>query len=164
MDELSQARLKELLHYDPDTGVFTHLYARRGVTVGNVAGTKGRYGYWFLVLLHRKYLAHRVAWCYLHGAFPPDQIDHINRIRDDNRECNLRCVTLAQNRQNLGVSGRNKSGYRGVSYDKVNDLWRASISVGGKARNLGRYKTKSEAATAYKQAAVKLHTHGAFNV
>jgi hypothetical protein len=62
------------------------------------------------------------------------------------------------------MSGKNKSGYRGVSYDKINDMWRASISVGGKARNLGRYDSIAEAAAAYKQAALKLHTHGAFNV
>lgn len=159
MDELSQARLKELLHYDADTGVFTWRARKRGVTVGRIAGSPAHYGYWCLVLEGKRYAAHRLAWLYVYGVYPASCTDHINRIRRDNRIANLREATRAQNLQNLGINDRNKSGARGVSFDALNDKWRASISVDGRAKNLGRFSTKEDAAQAYKVAAAKYHTH-----
>jgi hypothetical protein len=119
----------------------------------------GRYGYWFLHLDHKRYAAHRLAWLYVYGVWPAECIDHINRVRTDNRISNLREATRAQNRQNLCLSAKNKSGIRGVSFDRVNSNWRASISVGGRAKNLGRFASKSDAAAAYAAEAAKFHTH-----
>jgi len=158
-DTVSPERLRELLHYNPDTGLFTWRKSKRGVTAGRVAGCVGRYGYWTLNIDYKRYAAHRVAWLYVYGVWPVECIDHINRLRTDNRISNLREATPAQNRQNLCLSAKNKSGTRGVSFDRINGNWRASISVGGKAKNLGRFASKSDAASAYAVAAAKLHTH-----
>lgn len=92
---LTQARLKELFHYDKETGAFTHIKARRGVRVGKILGCLANNGYLVIRADGKLYLAHRLAWMYVHGAFPPDQLDHINRMRTDNRLCNLRLATNA---------------------------------------------------------------------
>lgn len=154
---LTQSQLKELLHYDSDTGIFTHILPRRGVTINAEAGFVQSDGYRYVTLLGARYVSHRLIWLYVHGRLPINQLDHINRNRSDNRLMNLREVTLAENRQNLGLSAKNKSGFRGVSFDKVNNLWRASISVNNKNVNLGRYTTILEAQKAYALAAKKFH-------
>lgn len=156
---LTQERLKELVSYCPATGVFTWHARKRGVTVGRIAGAVGRYGYWFIVLDGKRYAAHRLVWLYIRGEWPVDCIDHINRIRTDNRLANIRAATRAQNMQNLGVDYKNKSGFRGVSFDIANNKWRASISVDGKTKNLGRFTDKKLAVLAYRAAAAKYHTH-----
>ena len=155
---LAQSQLKKLLHYDPDTGVFTHKLPRHGVSVGREAGYLQPDGYRYVTLLGFRYVAHRLIWVYVHGYLPANQLDHINRNRSDNRLLNLREVTAAENKQNLGISSKNKSGFRGVSFDKDNNLWRASISVNNKPVNLGRYPTILEASKAYALAAKKYHS------
>ena len=152
-------RLKELLIYDPETGVFKHNLARQGVTVGAKAGYVNSDGYVYIVLDKKKYVAHRLIWLYLYGHWPTNQLDHINRIRHDNRLINLREVTIKENRQNLNLTSKNKSGVRGVSFDKPTNLWRANIQVNGKTINLGRYDTIEKAAKAYAMGAKKYHTH-----
>lgn len=156
---MNQNRVRELLNYCSETGVFTWRISKRGVTLGRLAGNIGRYGYWYIVLDNKRYVAHRLVWLYVYGDWPADCIDHINRIRTDNKLANIRAVTRAQNLQNLGLDNKNKSGFRGVSYDAANKKWRASISIQGKAKNLGRYNTKDLAVIAYKAAAAKYHTH-----
>ena len=150
---MNQVRLQELLHYCPLTGVFT----RR--STGKITGCVNRYGYLDTQLDNQRYPLHRIAWLYVFGVWPSDCIDHKNRVRTDNRIENLREATRAQNRQNLALDARNKSGVRGVSFDAANKKWRASISVNGRAKNLGRYKLKEDAAKAYKKAASVYHTH-----
>lgn len=156
---MNQNQLKELVHYCAETGAITWRVRKRGVTVGRIAGNVGRYGYWYLVVNGKRYVAHRLIWLYVYGVWPTNCIDHINRNRIDNRIINLREATIEQNRQNLGLDKANKSGFRGVSYDSKNKKWRASISVKGRAKNLGRYADKNSAALAYKIAAAKYHTH-----
>lgn len=156
---LTQERLKELLHYDSDTGIFRHNKSRYGVTKGMRAGSIDRYGYVCIILNGKRYAAHRLAWLYMTGKLPIEQLDHINRIRTDNRYKNLREVSAAENKQNLGLHLKNKSGIRGVSYDYTAEKWRANISVNGKSKNLGRYLTIEEAAKAYAKGAALYHTH-----
>ena len=155
---LTQSELKKLLHYDPDTGIFTHKLPRRGVSVGKEAGYPQPDGYRYVTLLGFRYVSHRLIWLYVYGRLPINQLDHVNRDRSDNRLINLREVTAAENKQNLGISSKNKSGFRGVSFDKNNNLWRASISVNNKPINLGRYPTILEASKAYALAAKKYHS------
>ena len=102
--ELTAERLREVLAYDPDTGVFTWK-ARTSpfsrVNVGDVAGNLRRDGYIEICVDGRKHQSHRLAWLYVYGEWPADQIDHINGIRTDNRIANLREANNAENHHNL---------------------------------------------------------------
>lgn len=96
---LTQKRLKELMTYNESTGVFTRIrpIQRAGYRVSdNLNGD----GYLALCIDYKQYLQHRVAWLYAYGQFPEGHLDHINRIKTDNRICNLRQVTDFENSQN----------------------------------------------------------------
>lgn len=145
---LTQAQLKERLHYDPETGIFTWLIPKRNsVKTGSIAGTKDRYGYIQIQLQHKRYGAHRLAWLYVHGRFPDSQIDHINRVKADNKICNLREVTHQQNQFNRDVNKNNTSGYIGVTMK--GKKYRARITVEGKRTYLGLFDTAEKAGQAY---------------
>lgn len=155
---LTQSRLKELLHYCPDTGVFTWQRARQGVRVGCVAGGIGGEGYRSIRVDGRNYLAHRLAWLYVYGEWPKDQIDHINGVKDDNRIANLREATNAENNQNLAMRSSNKSGFVGVHWHSRDRKWHANIRINMKRKFLGRFNTPESAHAAYLAAKAELHT------
>lgn len=151
---LTLADLREQLAYDETTGVFTRKIARsRRQRVGDVAGSMYKDGYVYIRVNTKKYLAHRLAWFYVNGEWPPQWIDHANLDRGDNRICNLRACTPSQNMHNMNAPSHNKSGIKGVCYDNTNRKWLASIQVDGKPKNLGRYPTSELAAAAYEAAA-----------
>lgn len=157
MKELTISRLKELLSYDPLTGHFTRLETISGgkANAGDIAGHSAYQGYIGIGIDGRYYKAHRVAWFYMHGVWPT-VIDHKNRIKSDNRLCNLREVTVSQNRENMIGYKNNKSGHKGVYH--FQDAWVAQINSGGKRHYLGRFKEKEDAIHAYKIAASTMHT------
>lgn len=156
---ITQERLKELLDYDPGTGVFTWRIGRGfRAKAGSVAGRVNKRGYWEVSVDHKRYRSHRLAWLYIYGELPPNQIDHINRIRTDNRISNLRLATIPENNQNQGKRRDNTSGVIGVYWDKKNGKWKAQISLNGRVMSLGRYETIEEATTARVAAKAKLHT------
>src|SRR4029450_2313606 len=116
MTELTAERLRELLDYDPETGDFTWKVNRRCVRSGSVAGNVNCVdGYCYIGVDARRYHAHRLAWLYIKGAWPNDQIDHINGNKADNRFANLRQATHSQNQANGGRYSNNASGYNGVT-------------------------------------------------
>ena len=118
----SQERLKELLNYDPDTGVFTWKVKRHGVTSGSEAGCIEKYGYRYIKVDGAQYFAHRLAWMYVHGVDPAElQIDHVNQVKDDNKMSNLRLATHQQNQRN------NKS--KGICLHKKSNKWHANIRI-----------------------------------
>lgn len=130
-EKLTQKRVRELLDYDPETGLLTWKVNRRGsARVGDVAGTMDGAGYIKLSIDSKQYLAHRVVWLWNYGYFPEYQVDHINRVKVDNRVCNLREVSATCNLRNSCVSTRNRSGVKGVSVNKHG--CHASIMIGGK--------------------------------
>jgi hypothetical protein len=145
---LTQARLKELLHYNPDTGVFTNLSARStSIKAGVSAGYIRQDGYVVIKVDSKPYKAHRLAWLYVHGSWPIDLIDH---IRSDNKISNLREATNRQNIQNLKAArSDNGSGYLGVSFRKGCGKWRATIFIDGMNRSLGDFDTPELASEAY---------------
>ena len=145
---LTQKRLKELLHYDPETGVFTYIRARSKVRVGDVAGTSGTRGYLQCNIDGKPYKLHRLAWLYVHGDMPKE-IDHINRDRSDNRILNLRVVSRSENNMNRAEKP-GRSGRPGVWKNKVG--WAAFIRSGGKRRYLGNYPSIELASQAYEAA------------
>lgn len=152
---LQADRLRELLHYDPDTGIFRWLVASANrIKINSVAGTKSSKGYLRIQIDRKIYPAHRLAWVYVYGAWPKGFIDHINRDRADNRLCNLRDATASENMRNCGVRKNNTSGYKGVSYWAHKKLWAAQIRLNNKNTLLGMFDTPEAAAAAYKTAAI----------
>lgn len=150
--------IKELLRYDPITGAFAWLVDRRGAMAGDRAGTKNPSGYLEISIKGTKYRAHRLAWLFMTGQQPPECLDHINGIKDDNRWSNLREATVSQNVINSKVSTRNKVGLKGVSLvPSQNDIWCARIRHEGKLIYLGCFSTPELAHAAYCEAACRLH-------
>jgi len=146
--------LKELAKnysYDPDTGYFTRILKTDPRTqVGDVAGSKRTRDTYVMVCLKRRaYPAHRLAWLLMTGNWPKDQIDHINRIKADNRFCNLRECNAQQNSRNTAPSPHNKSGYKCVHWRGLAKKWAAIICVDGERIELGLFECRHDAARAY---------------
>ena len=156
----TQKQLKEILYYDPETGVFTWRVNRGGgARAGDVAGYLHREGYIRIGFSGKVYRAHRLAWLYVHGKWPKYEIDHMNRIRDDNRIVNLREASHADNSHNLGLSSKNTSGVSGISWYKYTKEWCAQIKVKGETIFLGAFPTKREAIKSRKAAEKKYGFH-----
>lgn len=158
---IDQQTLKDLFEYDPDTGIFTRKKAVSNQKQGCIAGCQDGSGYSVIRVKRISYRAHRLAWMYVYGKFPENEIDHINRIRSDNRICNLREVSRNQNMQNKDKAVSNKTGYKGVSISKQKKYKKfvAQIKFNGKVIYLGRYFCAESAYAAYCKAANELHTH-----
>lgn len=159
---LTQARLKEVLSYDPATGFFTWL-ENNGLNgkKGAAAGSKGKSGYVAIQVDGRQYLAHRLAWLYVTGSWPAKLIDHRDSVEWNNAWENLRAATNAENQQNrAGLPSNNTSGYLGVTWSEHHGRWLARITVNGKARSLGQFRTAKLAGIAYYIAKRNLHPFG----
>lgn len=156
---LTQERLKELLSYDQASGVFTwNLRPARSLVAGQAAGSKHAKGYTVIRISRVAYFAHRLAWLYMTGEWPSRQVDHINGVRNDNRWCNLRTATQAENSQNQrGPRSDSKSGLLGVTWSKQGKKWQAQIKVDRVNRHLGCFTDKHEAHAAYLRAKAELH-------
>lgn len=146
---LTQARLKELLHYEPETGIFTRRVSTGNqVKAGAVAGGLKLNGYVQITIDGKGYLAHRLAWFYTEGYFPEHDVDHVNRIRDDNRRINLREASRSCNLKNAGDRSTNSSGVKGITFYKRANKFQAQIVINWRCHYLGRYETLLEAACA----------------
>lgn len=156
--KLTQERLKELLRYDPETGVFTWHHINGRVAINGVAGCPDSYGYLQIRVDGTLYLSHRLAWLYLHGYFPVG-IDHINGIKNNNRISNLREVSHSENMQNKKIHSNNTSGVQGVSWQNQRDVWCAYINVNGKRLHIGSFKELNNAIKARKSAESKHNYH-----
>ncbi len=139
---MTQNKLKSLLTYNKDTGIFNWLKS------GKVAGTKDL-GYIRIRIEGKAYRAHRLAWLYVYGCMPTKEIDHINRVKHDNRIINIRDVSKSENqsnRESFFVKGK------GVQYNKRDNIWVSKISVNKKQIYIGSYSTKEEALIARRKA------------
>ena len=152
------AELRRKLAYNPDTGVFTWIVSE-GAKAGSEAGFVTEHGYVRIRLLGRLHMAHRLAWLYMHGDFPPNQLDHKNRVRNDNRISNLRPATRKQNNENTSLQVNNWSSAKGVSWHAGACKWVAQITHNNECRYLGLHTTIASASAAYQKAADELFTH-----
>ena len=157
MADLTLERLRELLHYDPETGIFTRLIGVRGAAAGRQAGALDSYGYLRMSIDSKRYKNHRVAWFYVYGKWPAMILDHINQVKSDNRISNLREVTASENVHNTSRMPNNTSGYRGVTWAKKKHRWKAQITVNKKRTVLGHFDTAEDAFMAYAKAAKAIH-------
>lgn len=146
-------RLHELLDYDPETGVFTRKVGRGGTgRKSSIAGFINDRGYRRIKIDCKPYSAHRLAWLYVYGYMPENEIDHKNRIKDDNRICNLREVSHHCNMRNKTTYKNNRSGIVGVTWHKRDKIWQSVIRVNNKNIHLGYFDNKLLAAKARRKA------------
>jgi hypothetical protein len=154
---ITQDDVTELLNYDQDTGIFTWKKKRRGVVKDRPLGTDNGFGYLRITVLGKSYYAHRLAWLYVHGSMPKDQIDHINGIKSDNRIVNLRSVSGITNAQNkLNPNSRSASKILGVSWHKKAKKWQAHICIYKQRKYLGLFSNIEDAEKAYKAERIKV--------
>ena len=160
-ENLTQKELKEVLHYDADSGVFTWLASRSNrIKQGDVAGYINKvHGYRVIKVNGKLYKAHRLVFLYMTGKFPPDEIDHLNHLRYDNRFVNLRHATRVENSRNRSMNSNNTSGFNGVYWHEGASKWRVRIRVNGKDKHLGLFTDMDDAIIARKKANVENEFH-----
>lgn len=144
---LTQDELKKQLHYDPETGIFTWKINKANIKAGMEAGSIS-HGYRQITFNRKVLRLHRLAFLYMEGYLPENDVDHINRIKDDNRWSNLREVNRVCNSRNCNINKNNTSGITGVTWDTQNKKWCAQLSINKKNFYLGSFKTKFDAAKA----------------
>ena len=176
MINLTQNLLHEIFAYDPETGVLSHKDRPRWMfksgynggetswktwntqNAGKAVANCGSGGYLRVNINGNRYFAHRLIWVMVNGEWP-EEIDHINGDRTDNRLCNLRAVSRQENLRNLAKRSDNSSGHTGVSFSKRDGVYVAYIGIGNKTKVIGRYSTAEEAAEARHNAQIDLGYH-----
>lgn len=161
----------QYLSYDPCSGLFrwkcrderhpSYNFRTRGwntVFAGKVAGKLHTSGYIYISIRRKLYLAHRLAWLTTYG-FLPDEVDHENHIRSDNRISNLRGVDNFANAQNITKPSDNTSGFVGVYWHKGAQKWMAQIRENKRIHYLGLFHSKEDALRRRKDAEVEFGFH-----
>ena len=155
---LSIDKLKEQVLYCADTGVFTWNVNKNRVSIGDVVGFVTSKGYLATKIHGKCYFLHRLAWFYVYGQWPKNQIDHINGEKKDNRIENLRDVSGAQNCQNqTGPRKTNKTQLQGVSVDK-NKKYHAQLMINRRVFRLGSFDSPEQAHEVYLAKKAELST------
>lgn len=153
---LTQARVRDLLFYDPATGEFWWKRHGPGRNADVPAGCFDQHGYRVICIDYVLHRAGRLAWLYVHGEFP-DEVDHKNRVRDDDRIENLRMADRAGNNRNRGLNKNNTSGCKGIYWSKPHGKWHARVMVNRKHVHVGLFDDLNEAKYAVEQARKRLH-------
>jgi len=154
LSDLTVQELRRNLLYNPDTGEWIWLisqsnFIQAGRRAGNIVGG----GYLQIRFKGVGYYSARLAWFYMTGEWPTDQIDHINRDRLDDRWINLRQATFGQNQANTGIPSNNTSGYKGVSWRKQSNKWEARVNN----IYLGMFESIEDAKKARDDFVIKMH-------
>lgn len=154
---LTAERLRKVLEYDPETGIFTRATSFHNRYVGKEAGTLTMDGYKSILINGKIYRAHRLAWLYTYDFFPELMLDHVNGDRSDNRIANLRMCGYSNNQENRSLSGSGAIKYLGVYFDKRRKKFISQITSQGVTKHLGSFATALEAHEAYLIAKKALH-------
>jgi hypothetical protein len=155
---ITQDLVKCLFTYHSISGWLTwNITSNRNALKNSRAGKTDKNGYRIIKILGKPYKEHRIVWLYHYGYLSKDQIDHINRIKDDNRIENLRECSNAENHQNRGISPLNTSGYPGIYWSKISNKWHARIGVNNKRLHLGFFDKLEDAIKAYDVAKKQHH-------
>lgn len=156
---ITQKEIMEYLKYDPETGLFTAIKSHGTLwRPGKLVGHKNQEGYITITLLGKIRKAHRLAWIYVYGEdIDGYEIDHVNGDKSDNRICNLRISSHQQNMFNMKKKSTNKSGVKGVHFDKRCNKWRAQTSINKKRVHIGLFDTIGSAEKAISEFMVVNH-------
>lgn len=157
---VTKDRLDQVLEYSPETGEFRRRVTIKGNKAGSVAGCLDSHGYVVIKIDGQLYKAHRLAFLAMTGAFPPEDVDHLNMVRSDNRWANLRAASRLQNNVNIRAKRHSASRFVGVYWSPQQKAWAARARIRGARPLLGYFETEEAAARAY-HAAVKAE-HGDF--
>ncbi len=152
--------LRELVHYDPETGVMVWLKKLAAKQyVGDVVGCLNENGYIYTKIARKAYKLHRLIWLYMTGKWPEHEVDHEDRNRSNNRWRNLRAATRKQNQENRTPRHDSTSGVTGVLWSVRDQAWRATICVDGRKKHLGTRKVLDDAIALRLAASRQHHTH-----
>lgn len=146
----TKERLDEILHYNPDTGVFTRICSGEEIKANRADGYRS------VGIDGKIYLCHRLAFLAM-GKLVPEFVDHINGDRADNRWCNLRPATKSLNACNAKLPSSNTSGVKGVTWHKGSQKWMARVKFNGKTTHLGRFVELKDAEEVVRMAREGLH-------
>lgn len=152
--DLTAEKLRLRVSYDSESGVMTWLTCFFKSKIGQEVGWTDKYGYRACEIDHKYHLVHRLAWLYVYGEWPKDEIDHINLNKSDYRISNLREASHMLNSRNKKLRPDNTCGVKGVSL-KPWGKYQAKITVAGKFKNLGCFDNVDDAGAAYEDAAQK---------
>lgn len=159
----SAKRIRELLDYDPLTGIFRWKYrvgvARQWNTknAGNAAGGNHNRGYTHIAIDRIKYLAHHLAWVFMTDEWPSEFVDHKDLNKKNNAWENLRLASFAENSANASIRNDNRSGFRGVCFVPARNVWHARITKDGAEYHLGAFASAILAGEAYARKAKELY-------
>jgi hypothetical protein len=155
--DLTADQLRELVHYDPDTGEMRWLKPRSNrIKVGDLCGWTMSHGYRGVFIAGEYRLVHRLAWLYMTGEWPEYEVDHVNRDKSDNRWVNLRLASHTENSKNGPRRSHNRSGLKGITEHR-DGRWKAQIMLNRRQIYLGLFATKEDAHKAYCEASAKYH-------
>lgn len=157
---LTAERLRSLMTYNPETGIFVRLVSAGGRPAGSESGRphpSTPTSYVAINVDGSRHYAHRLAWLYVHGEWPEGDIDHRDGNGANNAIGNLRDATESQNGANSRLSAANTTGLKGVSYDKARKKYRAVIMQDRRYIHIGRFSSAEEAYAARCDAAKRLH-------
>ncbi|MBY0473760.1 MAG: HNH endonuclease [Nitrosomonas sp.] len=157
MSEITQEMLKKILRYDLSTGNFTWIATNK--KAGCITEVSPGYFYVKIRIRNKKYYAHRLAFVYMTGEFPEEQVDHVNGDGIDNSWLNIRRVSSLENSRNHKLQINNKSGITGVLWSKKVSKWISMIYVNRKYIHLGAFKKLTQAVEARKKAEEKYSFH-----
>lgn len=162
MEKITAEYARSILSYNPDDGEIRWL-VRSDVPknwntkfAGKIAGSTDDKGYRQIKIHRVLFKAHRLAWLITTGEWPKEFIDHANGKTGDNRFCNLRLASNAENQFNRQKTSKNSSGFKGVSWNARDGIWQAGIKINGISKNLGQFKTPELGHAAYCEAAKRI--------
>jgi HNH endonuclease/AP2 domain len=159
MHQVSVEIVRARLDFDPTSGFFKWKLPpiNRPELKGQIAGRLAHTGYWNISINGQRFQAHRLAWLYVFGQMPVNEIDHVNGDRADNRIINLREATRQQNNWNISKPSHNTSDVKGVTWHKSHNKWQARIGLNGDNIHLGYFQNINDAQAAYSEASSRLH-------
>ena len=155
-NHISLDRARLLFRYEPETGRIINRTPRGRSKQGQSAATKRRDGYFTVCVDCEFYLAHRLIWFIVTGCWP-DQIDHIDLDRGNNRWENLRNASVSQNMANRKAHRDNSCGHKGVAFHPQTGKWRARIYHNHKSHHIGLFVDLESAGRAYQEASFRFN-------